>query len=154
MSSIRGEELAVIHFINSLGMWTRHTFNVPLLSTKTLDRLSRHNDKPGSCCIPTCLYILKENISLAWLSADVSRLTSKGRKSTLPSAYWGNHPFTCVEYKHGLYCSLWMSGRHLAHTSVWACISHNFPFFPLSHFLSSFFFFVQNDLLFHALMHH
>lgn len=132
MSSIRGEELAVIHFINSLGMWTRHTFNVPPLSTKTLDRLYKRNDKPGSCCLPTCLYILKESFSQAWLSADVSRLTSKGRKSTLPSAYWGNHPFTCVEYKHWLYCSLWMSARHLACTSAHACISHNFPFFPIS----------------------
>ncbi len=128
MSSIRGEELAVIHFINSLGMWTRHTFNVPPLSTNTLDRLSRHNDKPGSCRIPTCLYILQESISQAWLSANVSKLTSKGRKITLPSAYWGNHPFTCVKYKHRLYCSLWMSSRHLAHTSACACISHNFPF--------------------------
>lgn len=153
MSSIRGEELVVIHFVNSLGMWTWHTFNVPPLSTKILYCLSRRNDKPGSCCIPTCLYILKESISLARLSGDVCRPMSEGRKSTLPSANWGNHPFTCVEYKRRFYCFLWMSGRPLTHTSAHACISHHFPFF-LSLSLCLLFVVAQNDLLFHALMHH
>lgn len=138
MSSIRGEELAVIHFVNSLGMWTRHTFDVPPVSTKTLDCLSWHNDKLASWHVPTCLYFLKESISETCLSGHVQRLT--GWKSTLPSKlYRGKHSFTCIEYKHRVYCSLWMSGRHLAHASTHACISHNFRIFsPLSHFWSSF----------------